>query len=165
MARFGADALKSAYPDEAAQGEDILARAMFTDRIMGGPARWVAAQASGGKPAWLYYFSYVGDRFRPAVTRSAHAAEIQYVWEYWGRRTPMSVVSDEDRAMATLMHACWVSFAKTSVPKCGPDAWPTYDTKTDQLMEFGARSGVRTNFRKTQLDAQQAAALPSLKLK
>ena len=31
----------------------------------------------------------------------------------------MSLVSDEDKAMATLMHACWVSFAKTSAPKCG----------------------------------------------
>jgi hypothetical protein len=31
-------------------------------------------------------------------------------------------------------------------------------------MEFGSPSGVRTDFRKTQLDAQQAAALPALKL-
>ena len=126
------------------------AREAFTDRLFGAPARWIAAMASGGKPAWLYHFSYVGSRFRPRMTTAAHAAEIQYVWEYWGRRTPMSVVSDEDRAMASLMHTCWVSFAKTSVPKCGPDAWPAYTAKTDQLMEFGAKSGVRTNFRKTQ---------------
>ena len=31
-------------------------------------------------------------------------------------------------------------------------------------MEFGASSGVRVGLRKTQLDAQQAAALPGLKL-
>jgi para-nitrobenzyl esterase len=164
LARFGAEALKPAYPEEAAKGEDTLARAMFTDRFMGGPARWVAAKASAGKPAWLYYFSYVGTRYRPAVTTSAHAAEIQYVWEYWGRRTPMSVVSDEDRAMASLMHACWVSFARTSTPKCGAEAWPAYDAISDRLMEFGASSGVRVGLRKTQLDAQQAAALPGLKL-
>ena len=164
LARFGAEALKPAYPEEAAKGEDTLARAMFTDRLMGGPARWVAAQTAGGKPSWLYYFSYVGARYRPAVTTSAHAAEIQYVWEYWGRRTPMSVVSDEDRAMASLMHACWVSFARTSMPKCGADAWPAYEATSDRLMEFGASSGVRVGFRKTQLDAQQAAALPGLKL-
>ena len=164
LARFGVEALKPAYPEEAAKGEDTLARAMFTDRLMGGPARWVAAKASAGKPAWLYYFSYVGARYRPAVTTSAHAAEIQYVWEYWGRRTPMSVVSDEDRAMASLMHACWVSFASTSTPKCGAEAWPAYDATSDRLMEFGASSGVRVGLRKTQLDAQQAAALPGLKL-
>ena len=163
VARISAD-VKPAYKDEAAQGDNILARAAFTDRIMGGPARWVAAEASGGKPAWLYYFSYVGARFRPGMTRAAYAAEIQYVFEYWGRRTPMSVVSDEDKAMATLMHACWVSFAKTSVPKCGAAAWPAYDPKKDQLMEFGSSSGMRTNLRKTQLDAQQASALPGLRL-
>ena len=144
---------------------DKVVRAMFTDRIMGGPARWVAAQAAGGAPSYLYYFSYVGGRFRPAMTRATHAAEIQYVFEYWGRRTPMSVVTDEDKAMASLMHACWVSFAKTGKPACGPAAWPAYDPKTDQRMEFGATSGVRTNLRKTQLDAQQASALPALKLK
>ncbi|MDB5422595.1 MAG: carboxylesterase type [Phenylobacterium sp.] len=154
-----------AYREDAARGDmQAVARAWFTDRYMGAPARWVAGKASTGKPAWLYYFSYVGSRFRPVVTRAGHAAEIQYVWEYWGRRTPMSVVSEEDRAMASLMHACWVSFAKTGQPRCGPDAWPVYDPAKDQLMEFGASSGVRTHFRKAQLDAQDAAALPTLGL-
>ena len=156
---------KLVYPEEAAAGDETLGRAIFTDLTMGAPARWVAAQASGGRPAWLYYFSYVGARFRPAMTTAFHAAEIQYVFEYWGRRTPMSVVSDEDKAMATLMHSCWVAFARTGAPKCasGPD-WPAYDPKTDQLMEFGAESGVRTHFRKSRLDAAQAVSLPKLKL-
>ena len=157
-------AVKPAYTAEAAAGDDTFARAVFTDRVMGGPARWVAAETSAGKPSWLYYFSYVGSRFRPGKTRASHADEIQYAWEYWGRRTPMSMVSAEDQAMATLMHACWVSFAKTSVPKCGPEAWPAYTPAKDQLMEFGASSGVRTNFRKPELDAEQASTLPTLAL-
>jgi len=157
-------AQRAVYKAEEAAGVDTLVRAAFTDRIMGGPARWVAAKTSTGKPSWLYYFSYVGSRFRPAMTRATHAAEIQYVFEYWGRRTPMSQVSNEDKAMATLMHACWVSFAKTSAPKCGPDAWPAYDPAKDQLMEFGASSGVRSNFRKAQLDSQEAVVLPTLAL-
>uniref|UniRef100_UPI000AA51900 carboxylesterase family protein n=1 Tax=Phenylobacterium sp. CCH9-H3 TaxID=1768774 RepID=UPI000AA51900 len=157
-------AAREVYKDEAAQSDETLARAVFTDRFMGGPARWVAAEASGGKPAWLYHFSYVGSRFRPAVKTAAHAAEIQYVFEYWGRRTPMSLVSEDDKAMASLMHACWVSFAKSSAPTCGAQAWPAYNPKTDRLMEFGAESGVRTHFRKPQLDFQQAAALPTLAL-
>jgi len=155
-------AVKPAYAAEAAAGDDALARAVFTDRLMGAPARWVAAQTSGGKPSWLYYFSYVASRFRPALTRTPHAGEIQYVWEYWGRRTPMSVVSAEDQAMATLAHACWVSFARTGVPKCGTEPWPAYAPARDQLMEFGAASGVRTHFRKAQLDAEEAATLPTL---
>ncbi|MBU1375349.1 MAG: carboxylesterase family protein [Alphaproteobacteria bacterium] len=156
--------IRPIYKDEAAQGDEVLARAVFTDRIMGGAARWVADEASGGQPAWLYHFSYVGSRFRPALKTAAHAAEIQYVFDYWGRRTPMSMVAEDDKAMAALMHACWVSFAKTGAPKCGAEAWPAYDAKSDKLMEFGTISGVRTNFRKPQLDLQQSVAVPTLGL-
>lgn len=157
-------ATKSAYVAEAAKGDEALVRAAFGDRIMVAPARWIAAQAADGKPAWLYHFSYVGSRFRPTgVTTAAHAAEIQYVFEYWGRRTPESMVAPDDRAMAKLMHGCWVAFAKTGAPKC-EIAWPAYDPAKDQLVEFGASSGVRDGFRKPQLDAQQAAVLPSLSL-
>jgi para-nitrobenzyl esterase len=157
-------AARAIYREEAAAGDEVLARAVFTDRIMGGPARWTAARAASGKPAWLYYFSYIGSRFRPAKTRASHADEIQYVWEYWGRRTPMSLVSAEDQRMAGLMHACWVAFARTGAPRCGTEAWPAYDPAKDQLMEFGAESGVRANLRKTRLDFQETVALPTLGL-
>ncbi len=155
--------VQAPYADQP--DDETRLRAMFTDRYMGAPARWTAAQAASGQPAWLYHFSYVGSRFRPALTRAFHAAEIQYVFEYWGRRTPMSVVSDEDRAMATLMHSCWVAFAKTGVPTCasGP-AWPAYDPKVDQLMEFGNGNGVRTHFQKPRLDIQEKVGLPTLGL-
>jgi para-nitrobenzyl esterase len=157
--------VRSIYAEEAAKGDETLARALFTDRVMGAPARWVAAQAADGAPSWLYYFSYVGSRFRPAVTTAAHAAEIQYVFEYWGRRTDPASLSAEDRAMADLMHSCWVAFAKASVPACasGP-AWPAYDPARDQLMEFGDESSVRTGLRKRQLDAQDRLAVPTLGL-
>lgn len=155
--------VRRVYAEDAAKGDEALARAVFTDRVMGAPARWIAAEAADGAPAWLYYFSYVGSRFRPAVTTAAHAAEIQYVFEYWGRRTDPASLSAEDRAMADLMHSCWVAFAKTSAPACasGP-AWPAYDPSSDQLMEFGADSGVRTGLRKRQLDAQERVVLPGL---
>ena len=75
----------------------------------------------------------------------------------------MSVVSDDDRAMASLMHGCWVAFAKTGAPRCGI-AWPAYDPKRDELVEFGAPSGRRAQFRKDRLDAQEALVIPSLGL-
>jgi len=161
IAQVAPPRLKAAYGADA-DDPTRFSQQLFTDGVMGGPARWVAAQASAGQPAWLYYFSYVGSRFRPEMTRAAHAAEIQYMLEYWGRRTPASVVSDEDRAMARLMHACWVAFAKTSVPACGDQPWPAYDARSDQLMEFGSSSGVRTHLRKTQLDAVQQVMLPRM---
>ncbi|THD77395.1 MAG: carboxylesterase [Phenylobacterium sp.] len=165
LAIFAPAMAHGVYKDEvAAGGDQLMARAVFTDAVMGGPARWVAARASVGAPAWLYHFSYIGARFRPAKTRASHADEIQYVFEYWGRRTPMSVVSEEDKQMASLMHACWVAFAKTGAPRCGGQAWPAYTPATDQLMEFGPQSGVVAHFRKAQLDAQEMVQLPGLAL-
>ncbi|HEX2559372.1 carboxylesterase/lipase family protein [Phenylobacterium sp.] len=161
-ARFPA-AQSPAYADESAAGGERLPRTAFTDAVFGAPARWVAAQAADGKPAWLYHFSYVGGRFRPAMTTAAHAAEIQYVFEYWGRRTPESAITDEDRAMAKLVHGCWVAFAKTGAPTCDV-AWPKYRPAKDELVEFGAQAGVRSGFRDPEFDAQDAAILPTLAL-
>ncbi|MDP1872748.1 carboxylesterase/lipase family protein [Phenylobacterium sp.] len=152
------------YEEAAAEGDEALGRAVFTDRAFGAPARWTAGQAADGAPAFLYHFSYVGDRFRRVLDRAHHAAEIQYVFEYWGRRTPDSVVSDEDRAMARLMHGCWVAFAKTGRPACEDQAWPAYGPASDQLLEFGAETGVRQGFGKRQLDAVEQFALPTLGL-
>jgi para-nitrobenzyl esterase len=157
-------ALKAVYPDER-KNEAAFNRALFTDAVMGAPARWFAAKASGGAPSYLYYFSYVGSRFRSQTGRASHAAELQYMLEYWGRRTPASEVSDEDHAMARLMHGCWVAFAKTSVPSCGGFDWPAYDPAGDQLMEFGSPSGVRAHWRKPQLDAVEQVMLPRLGLR
>jgi para-nitrobenzyl esterase len=157
--------VRKLYAEEAAKGDETLARAVFTDRVMGAPARWVAEQAASGAPSWLYHFSYVGTRFRPMVTTAAHAAEIQYVFEYWGRRTDPATVSVQDRDMAALMHGCWVAFARTGAPACpSGQTWPAYDPADDRLMEFGFDSGLRQGFRKTRLDAQTRSALPTLGL-
>jgi len=165
VAAAASPAIRAAYPQAAAGDDEAFGREVYADRIMVAPARWIAAQASGGKPAFLYHFSYVGSRFRPlGVTRAFHAAEVQYVFEYWGRRTPLSQVSDEDKAMASLMHRCWAAFARTGVPACGAEPWPAYEPARDQLMLFGAKSGVVSGFRKRQLDAQTAEAAPTLKL-
>ncbi|HEV7690818.1 MAG TPA: carboxylesterase family protein, partial [Hyphomonadaceae bacterium] len=144
-----------------------------------------ASKSADGKPSWLYFFSYVASARRtPDSPGASHASEISYVFGGQNRpagatppaaaapaaaasanpatpaagREPPPPPSEEDKAMAVLMHSCWVAFAKTGTPTCasGP-AWPKYDAKTDQLMEFGAPSGVRTNFRKEALDKFQAA--------
>jgi para-nitrobenzyl esterase len=142
----------------------------WTNNQAGAPARFIAAKSADGKPSWLYFFSYVASARRsPDSPGAAHASEISYVFGGQMRSAgapPPAAGSalalppeptDEDKAMAVLMHSCWVAFAKTGEPKCasGP-AWPKYDAKTDQLMEFGVASGVRTNFRKAELDTATA---------
>ena len=138
----------------------------WTNSQAGAPARFIASKSADGKPSWLYFFSYVAtDHRTPDSMGAAHAAEIPYV--FGGQARPVVVPSvtatvappsEEDKAMAALMHSCWVAFAKLGEPKCasGP-AWPAYTPATDQLMEFGVPSGVRSSFRKEALDAATLA--------
>jgi para-nitrobenzyl esterase len=140
----------------------------WTNNMAGAPARYIAAKAADGKPSWLYFFSYVATARRaPDSPGARHAWEIPYV--FGGAMRPAdapppaaalampAVESAEDKAMAALIHSCWIAFAKTGEPKCasGP-AWPKYTAASDQLMEFGSPSGVRTNFRKAAMDKFQA---------
>lgn len=140
----------------------------YNDSAAGAPARWIAARSAGGAPSWLYYFSYVREALRPTAPGAVHASEIAFVFDTLMRPSTTAanpVKSEQDQAMAARMHSCWVGFARTGRPACafGP-AWPAYTPESDQLMEFGAGSGVRTHFRKDTLDvaeqrqAQQASA-------
>jgi para-nitrobenzyl esterase len=159
------DALKAAYaeaPSERAKGY-----AMFTDAIMGGPARWIAAKESGGAPSWLYYFSFRRDVYKAYLPGAPHASEILFVFDSWSHVDPKlsrGVEAPDDKALTAVVHACWVAFAKTGAPRCPtPEPWPAYTPGKDQLMEFGETVGLRTHFRKPQLDAQEAAKADSLK--
>lgn len=155
---FEASLVQNSVPEAAWQD--------WTDSWANAPARFIAAKSADGKPAWLYYFSYIGTAQRSTAKGAAHATELSYVYNGSNRTpeaadlpgAPPRAESDEDMVMAKLMHSCWVAFAKTGAPTCasGP-AWPRYDAKTDQLMEFGMSSGVRTNFRKAELDKATAA--------
>ena len=157
---------KSAYADLPT--DQARVDAMFTDSVMGAPARWVAGQASGG-PSWLYYFSYVLAARQAKTPGAGHATEIPYVFDSWDKVGPFFgglPVTDADKAVVSAMHGCWITFAKTSTPVCpGAPAWPAYTAASDTLMEFGpAPPALRKDFRKPQLDAQQAAVLPTLDL-
>jgi carboxylesterase type B len=58
------------YPAEAAQGDEALARVIFTDSLFGGSARWVAAETAEGAPSYLYHFSYIAEAYRPVAALS-----------------------------------------------------------------------------------------------
>ena len=124
--------LRAGYGPKA-EGDTRFAHALFQDGLFAAPARWVAAQESGGQPSWLYRFTYVlhviEDRRGPE-----HASEIPYVFDTWPTDTPMT---DQDRNMVRALHGCWVAFAKTGAPKCpGLPDWPAYQASVDQLMLF-----------------------------
>ncbi len=118
----------------------------------------IARREHRGAPVWLYYFSYVPERQRTTRPGTNHASEIPFVFDSLDAvpgRTPL--VTPSERALTRLVHSCWVAFARRGVPACDGQAWPAYDPSTDQLLEFGIDTGVRTAFRRRQLDAHEAA--------
>jgi para-nitrobenzyl esterase len=148
-----------------AREKDKQKLADWTNAQAGAPARFIATKTAGGKPTRLYFLSYLPTAIRgtdAGANGARHASEIAFVYNLesrplgGGANAPQ--YSDEDRAMGKLMHSCWVAFAKAGQPKCasGP-AWPKYNPRKPQLMEFGSPSGVRDDFRKAELDAATAA--------
>jgi para-nitrobenzyl esterase len=155
-------ALRPLYGDGTSEAE--FTRQALGDAVFVAPSRWIAAATAKGQPSYLYYFSYVAAARRGAVPGANHGSEIPYVFKSW-EATPVlaRLMTPEDRAMSDLMSACWVSFAKTGRPDCGPSLpWPAYDPKADLQMEFSARSGVRKVSRAAALDLLvRDAARPS----
>jgi len=154
-------AVVAAYPAEAVDPA-TLARAVFDDETMGAPARWIAGKQSVKAPAFLYYFSYVRVVRRGEIPGANHTSENPYVFDtQMGIPNYADQIQAEDRAMAALVHSCWVSFAKTGAPTCErAPAWPAYAPGSDQLMEFGLTADVRARFRKAQRDAVESAVGP-----
>ncbi len=155
-------AARQTYASDASN-DTALAQAVFTDSVMGAPAHWVAGQAASGAPSWLYHFSYVASMQRDRVPAARHGSEIPYVFGTGSALASRFGISltPEDTAMESLMHACWVSFAKSGKPECGGQVWPAYTPANDTLMEFGPKSGPVSGFRKAQYDALGAVLRPN----
>ena len=162
---FTPASLKAAYADEPTDA--ARAAAIFTDSFMGAPGRWVAGKAAAG-PSYLYHFAYVPDMRRGKVPGAGHDTEIPFVFDSWSTLGALGAgvrPTDQDKAVTALIHSCWVSFARTSVPTCtGAPAWPAYATTRDTLMHFDATTTLETHFRRSRYDAQEASLLPTLQL-
>jgi len=101
----------------------------------------LAKQLAGqGLPTWLYRFDYAD-----ATTQPIHAQELAFVWnapqgssaEATAAEPPTAAGKAANPALATLMHAHWVSFIRNGRP--GPD-WPAYSPARPMLMVFKADS-------------------------
>jgi len=160
-------ALKALYAD--APNDEMRAARMFTDSLMGAPARWVAGQGSGA-PVWLYHFAYVPETVRAARPGAGHASEIPFVFESWDHLGALAegvTPTPADWTVTHRVHACWVVFARTGKPACeGVPDWPAYTAANDTLLDFDADGAAkpRADFRKAQYDAQAAQIMPTLGL-
>ncbi len=133
-------------PERAAQ--DLFSDALFLE-----PARFLASQMEKvGKPAYLYFFSYVVSNRRNEARGASHGSEIPFVFDHL-RPILGWFPADSDSRMAETMSAAWVRFAKTGNPNgAGLPEWPAYTSATDRLMEFGDTVEAREHFRAERLD-------------
>jgi len=129
---------------EAPEPAEFQRQAMG-DLVFVAPSRWVAGQAAKGAPSYLYYFDYVAAARRSVLPGANHGSEIPYVFQTWKSAPLLAAgMTSEDRAISSMMSACWVSFAKTGKPACAPAPdWPAYDPATDLQMEFAPKVQVR----------------------
>lgn len=138
------------------------------------PDRFEAREdASRGVPAWTYYFSYLPKALRDQVPGAGHGWEIAYVFDrltkvdihvppsqQYAAVAVIPAATPEDEAIASAMHAYWVSFARTGEPgSAGGPAWPAVKPGSDPTMEFEVGGPVlQPDFKKTQLDIFTALA-------
>lgn len=146
--------LRELYRGEATD-DDALARAVFTDASFAAPARWIAAHAHEGAPAWLYHFDYTLQARRNSQGAN-HGAEIPYVFGTLDAIPVLrSQISPRDRAVSAMISSCWVAFASAGRPECeGTPRWPAYEPDADVLLRFGDSAEALRGFRRTQLDHQ-----------
>lgn len=140
----------------------------YGDILFGAPTRYLVGQMrSVASPAWLYHFDYVLDSTDALVPGARHGGEVAFVFD---RLQPLSIsaaasrrfgvpegdyaVSERDQAIARMMHAWWIQFAKTGSPNLvGQPVWPAYDLASDPAMVV-SNDGVEVqrNLRRAQLD-------------
>jgi para-nitrobenzyl esterase len=125
----------------AGMDDETLARNVFRDSLFMAPARWVAGLSWRTQPSYLYYFDYVDEAQRAVRQRAPHGSDVFHVFETFDVRPDGEpAATSADHAMAALMHACWVSFAKTGHPICPrADAWTPYTRDVDPWMVFSVR--------------------------
>ena len=97
-------------------------------------SRYLAAQ---GRPCWEYYFT----KHNGGLSAN-HAGELPYVFGNLHRNE--KAYDESDRALSDAMRAAWVRFVRTGDPN-GPGLpdWPRFADAPAQVMELGARTGMR----------------------
>lgn len=149
---FGAHAqqARKAYDPDGKKDLRQLNAEVGSDRMMAEPARFVAAEFTRqGLPAYVFWFSYTATPRRPTSPYGApHATEIPFITDTVSARYGTAATA-QDQAVAKIMHAYWLNFAKTGNPNGrGGDggilpAWPAYAPGKDWLMDFTADGQAR----------------------
>lgn len=130
-------AARVAYDPNGDQTLDELKQDVWADETLVEPARHLAdAVAHSGQAVYLYRFGYVAEAQRAKLKGTLHAFEIPYVFDIPAALVHEQVTPD-DKAMATVASAYWVSFARSGDPNGGGrPTWPRHDASVDRLLQF-----------------------------
>lgn len=102
-------------------------------------AQATAKAAAGGAPAYVYWFAWQTPILdgRP---RAFHCSEIAFVFDNTDRCENMTGGGADARALAGVMSAAWVQFARTGNPNhAGMPQWPAFSTSNSATMIFDNR--------------------------
>jgi para-nitrobenzyl esterase len=132
------DEAKAAYdPDGNKEFAEVQTR-FNTDKAWAEPARFTASSfADVGDPAYIFLFSYVPAAMKERMKYGpGHGTDISFMFDNLGAR-PGSTPAPEDKALAKIMNAYWVNFAKTGNPNGeGLPKWPLYTPKTNEILDI-----------------------------
>ncbi|MEW4447380.1 carboxylesterase family protein [Qipengyuania sp. JC766] len=129
---------------EAGQEHDVLLMLGTNSdegRLVG--TQRIAELAETGTPVFQYFFDYVPEALRERDPNGApHAGELPFVFETLAtyQLLPQGP-SAEDTRVASLVHSCWVAFAKADTAAtrldCGGDfTWPARSKSNDHAVAW-----------------------------
>jgi para-nitrobenzyl esterase len=111
---------------------DVLT-AISTDRVFRIPAiRLAEAQVGKARPTSMYLFTWATPVMGGKL-KSCHALELPFVWDALEQPGLSMLTGDgpERQALADVMHAAWIAFARTGDP-----GWPRYDLERRATQRF-----------------------------
>jgi para-nitrobenzyl esterase len=96
--------------------------------------------SAAGIPTWQYQF----DRAIPPKTKTAHSADLPYVFgNLYSEGSQAGKYTEADRKLSATMQTYWTNFAKTGDPNgAGVPAWPRFDGSARNYLEFSASADV-----------------------
>ncbi len=165
MGRAGTDVLERIAPDvpreqlEALYGDKpetwIAQRWMGDQRALAGAKFQAVAMAraggGAGAPAYLYYLSYVTQKWREDYQGVRHGDDLPYVFLALRKFEPGAVAADY--RVSEQMASYWTNFAKTGDPNGdGLPRWEPYRASEDNWFEIGYTIGHKPGLLAARMD-------------